>query len=261
MMSIYKKLLPITALALFAGLAGCASKVELSSDGHVFPQTKEHVYQQGIYPNTENLANVKPGLSSKQVLALIGEPHFGEGFGAKTWNYWLHFRELSGGEESIRSCQLQLGFDAKKIVTELYWLPKECSELLVPKPPEPLEVAELSADVLFEFDSYKLTAGGYQELAKVAGQIKEWPSSQLVVEGHTDEIGSPEYNQKLSENRAQAVASTLQMYGVSSIIEVVGKGYSHPVVDCSQVTDISSKVDCLSPNRRVEISAKPLIAD
>ena len=78
----------------------------------------------------------------------------------------------------------------------------------------------------------------------------------MLVTGHTDRIGSAEYNQKLSERRANQVKDYLVSQGVdASRLQAVGKGESEPVADCKGVKG-KNLVSCLAPDRRVVISAE-----
>jgi len=69
-------------------------------------------------------------------------------------------------------------------------------------------------DVLFAYDSAELLPGAYSELQRVAGIINSDPSVSVIIEGHTDSDGTREYNQMLSERRANAVRNALISYGV-----------------------------------------------
>ncbi|UVE18852.1 OmpA family protein [Pseudomonas sp. LS44] len=104
-------------------------------------------------------------------------------------------------------------------------------------------------DLLFGFDSAKLTPADKAKLDTVASRLKsEAPDARLTVTGHTDSVGSDAYNQKLSERRAQSVTDYLVSSGVSqaSILGVQGAGESQPVAD-------NSTEDGRAQNRRVEI--------
>ncbi|MDX1806209.1 MAG: OmpA family protein [Paenisporosarcina sp.] len=92
-------------------------------------------------------------------------------------------------------------------------------------PDEPL-VAKVREKVLFDFDSYKLDAEAESVVEKVANVMKDFPDTMLVLEGHTDKYGSAEYNQTLSENRANAVKDALIFEGVpaENIVSVKGFG-------------------------------------
>jgi outer membrane protein OmpA-like peptidoglycan-associated protein len=84
--------------------------------------------------------------------------------------------------------------------------------------------------VLFDTGKYTLRPGAREKLAKVSGIILAYPSLQLEVEGHTDSVGTDEYNLQLSENRANSVRDYLVQQGINtSSIAARGFGESQPV--------------------------------
>jgi OOP family OmpA-OmpF porin len=81
----------------------------------------------------------------------------------------------------------------------------------------------------------------------------------IIIEGHTDRLGSQEYNQKLSERRAEAAKEALVGMGVpADKIDILGMGKTLPVKSCpdSQYKTQQALVDCLAPNRRVVINIR-----
>ena len=102
-------------------------------------------------------------------------------------------------------------------------------------------------DVLFAFDKYDLKPEARERLAKISGILLAYPGLKLEVEGHTDSIGSDEYNDALSEKRADSVRSYLISSGVSpDSIRAVGLGKADPVAD-------NSTAEGRQMNRRVDI--------
>lgn len=90
------------------------------------------------------------------------------------------------------------------------------------------------SDVLFDTGRYTLKPNTQLSLAKVAGILQAYPGLKLQVEGYTDSVGSDEYNQKLSENRADAVRNFLMTQGVAQDgITSTGYGKANPVADNS----------------------------
>jgi outer membrane protein OmpA-like peptidoglycan-associated protein len=86
-------------------------------------------------------------------------------------------------------------------------------------------------DVLFAYDSSELLPGAYAELQRVAGVLNSDPATSIIVEGHTDSDGTREYNQALSERRANAVRNALISYGVDPRrITAYGYGEDRPLV-------------------------------
>jgi outer membrane protein OmpA-like peptidoglycan-associated protein len=102
-------------------------------------------------------------------------------------------------------------------------------------------------DVLFDFNQSTLRAGAREKLAKVAGVLLAYPDLQVEVEGHTDNVGTDDYNQRLSERRAESVRGYLTQQGIpAASIAARGFGESRPVV--SNDADAGRQ-----QNRRVEL--------
>jgi len=90
------------------------------------------------------------------------------------------------------------------------------------------------SDVLFDTGKYTLKPNTQLALAKVAGILAAYPGLKLQVEGYTDSVGGDDYNQKLSENRADAVRNFLMTQGVAQDnISSTGYGKANPVADNS----------------------------
>lgn len=102
-------------------------------------------------------------------------------------------------------------------------------------------------DVLFETGKSDLKSSASANLSKLAGFLNQQPERALVIEGHTDSVGSDSYNQELSQRRADSVKAFLISAGVApNRVTAVGKGESLPVAS----NDSSSGRQM---NRRVEI--------
>jgi len=90
------------------------------------------------------------------------------------------------------------------------------------------------SDVLFDFNKYTLKSEAREKLAKVSGILLAYPNLKLQVEGYTDNIGSDEYNQKLSEQRAGGVREYLVSQSVpDGNISAKGYGKGDPIADNS----------------------------
>jgi OOP family OmpA-OmpF porin len=163
-----------------------------------------------------------------------------------------------------------------------YWTPamanSECDPDLVPKPaaapapsraappppppppaaapaPKPT-VVTLKSSELFEFNKATLTPAARAKLdSEVVAKIREVRNLRFVnVNGHTDRLGSAQYNQKLSEKRAEAVKAYLVSKGVdASKVETYGFGKTLPVKSCPDQKSRKALIECLAPNRRVEV--------
>lgn len=102
-------------------------------------------------------------------------------------------------------------------------------------------------DVLFDTGLATLKPGAYATIDRLANVLKEAPDRKVMIEGHTDSVGSDEYNQGLSERRASAVQTALLERGVrSEQITSVGKGESYPVASNDNAAGRQQ-------NRRVEM--------
>jgi outer membrane protein OmpA-like peptidoglycan-associated protein len=103
------------------------------------------------------------------------------------------------------------------------------------------------SDVLFDFGSYTLKPGAREKLAKISGILLAHPGLTLQIEGHTDSVGSDEFNQQLSEQRAGSVRDFLAQQGVSaSAMTARGFGKTQPVAT-------NDTPEGRQRNRRVEI--------
>lgn len=129
----------------------------------------------------------------------------------------------------------------------------------VPAPvaaPEPVfEKVTLSASELFAFDKAQLKADQpkLDQIAAVLG--RNGHAENVVVTGYTDRLGSTKYNLSLSKKRAEAVKSYLVTKGIAAErIETIGKGKANPVVACTGVKKRAALIECLAPNRRVEVA-------
>jgi outer membrane protein OmpA-like peptidoglycan-associated protein len=86
------------------------------------------------------------------------------------------------------------------------------------------------SDVLFDFNQASLKPGAREKLAKVSGILLAYPTLHMNVEGHTDSVGTDDYNLKLSQRRADAVRDYLTSNGITSAnIQAVGLGKDGPV--------------------------------
>ena len=114
----------------------------------------------------------------------------------------------------------------------------------------------LRADSSFRFNGSDVAAllpRGKAQLNEVAAALQKIKGiRQLSISGYTDRLGGDAYNQKLSLQRALTVKAYLVKRGVTVPITVTGMGKTKPVVECDQ-KDRSALVQCLAPNRRVEI--------
>lgn len=189
---------------------------------------------------------------------------------------WSRAEDAAGDDDTISNTLFNLGGIFR------FGAPKAAPVVAAPEPtfeplpaiapvdeyvPEPLNIVEscapsmetitISAEELFGFDRATLKSDGEIQLNGVAEKINTNPDISLVmVIGHTDRIGSAAYNQRLSERRADMVAKYLVSQGVDpSRLQALGRGETEPVVECSGIRG-KALIECLQPNRRVEITAQ-----
>jgi OOP family OmpA-OmpF porin len=122
-------------------------------------------------------------------------------------------------------------------------------------PPEPMRVA-LDAETLFDFDRVELKPAGRTELDTLLRDLRGLNYEVVLVTGHTDRIGTEQYNQGLSERRANAVRDYLVAGGVPSAkVTARGAGESEPVTTPQQCQGRRGQelIACYQPDRRVEV--------
>jgi len=102
--------------------------------------------------------------------------------------------------------------------------------------------------LLYDFDSDAVKPDARTNLRELAVSLEKYPDSDLLIVGHTDQVGSADYNQRLSERRASAAAGYLVSQGVSrSRVATRGLGETEPV----QPNDTEAG---RAANRRVEVA-------
>jgi OmpA-OmpF porin, OOP family len=128
-----------------------------------------------------------------------------------------------------------------------------------PKPAAPKPVIQkfsLSADALFDFDKSVIKPEGMRKLDELVATLKGAQYDAIAATGHTDRLGSVDYNQRLSHRRAEAVRTYLAGKGLDGArISAVGKGKSQPVTKPADCKGKAGKAlhACLQPDRRVDI--------
>ena len=105
-------------------------------------------------------------------------------------------------------------------------------------------------DVLFATGRADLKSGGTTTLDKLVVFLNDYPNRTVAIEGHTDDVGSLEMNQTLSQHRAAAVKTYLTQHGIQSLrLTATGMGETQPIAD-------NSTESGRQQNRRVEIIIK-----
>ena len=111
-----------------------------------------------------------------------------------------------------------------------------------------IKTFKLGEKPTFVFGTDQLNSNGKESLKQVATELENYPEAEVLVEGHTDNVGGDEINQVISEKRAASVATSLkQDYGVRNNIAVIGKGKKEPIAS-------NDTAEGRAKNRRVEIT-------
>ncbi|OAE71658.1 hypothetical protein A7J71_20630 [Achromobacter insolitus] len=246
----------LAALVATSGLAAAADTAQ-TSQLPAFPDPNSAWQKQGTFVNLDNLRNISAGMDKDQLYDLLGRPHFSEGmFGVKEWDYIFNFRKGN----DVLVCQFKVQFDQDYKAKAFYWKPDTCAQEMFRGSPQQQPVRmSLSADAMFAFgkgEFQDLLPRGQRELRDLATQIRQLNGQveKIEVIGHTDHLGSHSYNQTLSETRAMTVRDYLVQQGIpADRIITKGAGKSNPVVNCGGVSPREAQIECLAPNRRVEL--------
>lgn len=275
------KLMSLGTLSLaILAMTGCVGTKHLSSgiteegsvqqEDIVFPELEKAWQKQGQFPNSENLAKIRPGVDKDELYQLLGRPHFSEGHSAREWDYIMKFYMP---DQSVKICQYKVIFDKDYKGQEFYWLPADCPPKIVePVQPAPVipapvipapivqERINLGADALFKFDKWEpenMLPQGRRELNDLTNKLREYQQrgdTRIIITGHTDRKGDAAYNMNLSLLRAQTVRTYLVNQGINpNTILATGAGESQPVKECATNLPRQQEIDCLQPNRRVTL--------
>jgi len=123
----------------------------------------------------------------------------------------------------------------------------------VEKLPNDVVRITMTNQTAFDTDSTTIKPGFHSTMDKVADVVVRYQKTTLTVVGHTDNVGSNDYNQKLSERRAHSVAQYLESRRVNGMrLALAGKGETQPVASNASEGGRQS-------NRRVEIYVEPVI--
>ena len=117
-----------------------------------------------------------------------------------------------------------------------------------PPPPAPKVIDKMTLELNFDFDKSNIRPDDTAKLQKAVDFVKKYPGSKVRLEGYADSIGTEEYNQSLSERRAEAVRSYLVKEGAceQANVSAVGYGETKPVAS-------NKTKEGRAKNRRVEV--------
>jgi OmpA-OmpF porin, OOP family len=210
---------------------------------------------QSVLATTFAVAAFAPASSMAQVQNDPGHWHNAQGVVWKnsTGLCW-HSGFWTPGDASA-----ECGPEPMKAEAAVPQLAKAAEPAAVPAPaPKPqTRKVSFAAEELFDFDKSALRPAGKAALDKLVGELDGVDYESILVSGHTDRLGSHQYNQKLSERRAATVNSYLVSKGIpDSRTTSAGNGESQPVTKIGDCKGPLSKklIACLQPDRRVDVA-------
>ena len=273
----FKALAMMVATTLTIGATSAVAGTYVTQEGTtaqpVWPKWDSVVLNntKGTFPNLQNLSEIRSGMTKDQLYYLIGSPQYNDGWRPKEWNYLFHFNTPGAGTNDVSTCQYKVLFDKDTYARSFYWNPVDgacpgaapaTASVETAEPPVVPAVQRytLNADTLFAFnrgDLGGIKPNGKQELTSLAEQLKtfDWPTLTAInVIGHTDRLGSADYNNKLSVKRANTVRQYMVNQGLpADKVSADGMGSTQPVKECADDKNKAALIECLQPNRRVEI--------
>lgn len=270
----------IAMLAVAGGLAACGTlSNNIANDGSgaeqlLWPEMDATgpLHTGGTWPEPDGLRQITSGMTKEQVMALLGPPHFSEGFVAvREWNYLFHLRNRQTQDAWV--CQYKILFDTEMLARSFYWKPAGCAGLLELKP-APAAAAEeqkltppvaaappaaLPLTVYFAYDKSgwdDIHGQGHARLHQITSALANRAASGqvIVLKGYAGPIAGDAYNRTLSEERANTVRNYLIQNGVPErLIRAEGHGSTDLKARCEKAPadDLAA---CYAPNRRVEIT-------
>ena len=168
--------------------------------------------------------------------------------------------------DSVAGCDGELVVPVAKATAPAI-VPSPVKETPVPAPTPPITKAApkrcdfsvtLENDQTFEFGKAALRISAQKRIdSEILSKLRSCGKIDIIlVTGNADRLGSQQYNQMISDRRAQAVAAYLTSKGVSAPTETLGMGKTQAIKTCSDRLRRKELIDCLAPNRRVVVEAK-----
>lgn len=174
-----------------------------------------------------NVAAMNAEIANQKILTTLAQEEVEKGT-AERQAVLLEAREREAQRRAQQANAAEAALDAAK--QRASSLEEELKALQAKKTDRGVVVT--LGDVLFDTNKATLNPGAYTTMDRLAKVLKAEPDRTVTIEGHTDSMGSDEYNQELSERRAMAVQSALMQRGVpGNQVNAMGKGESYPVAN------------------------------
>lgn len=165
--------------------------------------------------------------------------------------------------DAVAGCDGELVPPVAKATAPAVVAPTQPAAAPIPAPAAPKRCdfsVTLSNDQTFAFNKAVLNNSAKKRIdEEVLGKLGTCAKVDiLMITGHTDRLGSHQYNQRLSEKRADAVAAYIKSKGVKAEVDTLGAGKTQSVKACDDKLPRAKLIECLAPNRRVVVEARGL---